>query len=56
MTTTVDDRGLINNLPNEPKAYAVAGPTASEKRSYWVMGIAGALLMAGVVTVAVWVS
>ena len=56
MTTTVDDRGLVNNLAKEPKSYAASSPTPAEQRSYWLMGIASTLLLAGVVTVAVLVS
>ena len=56
MTTTTDDRGILNNLPNEPKSYAASAPTPAEQRRYWVMGAAFLLLVAGMIALAAVVS
>jgi hypothetical protein len=38
MRYTVEDGGRLNNFAVEPKMYQAEPPTASEKRSYFILG------------------
>lgn len=56
MPYTVEDGGRLNNFPTEPKMYSAKPPTKIEQIRYLVMGIAGAILVGGLVFVAFSVS
>jgi hypothetical protein len=56
MPYTNEEGGLLNNFAREPKVYQAEPPTATEKRNYIFLGIAGALLVAGLIFVAFSVS
>ncbi len=47
-----DDDGRLNNFAKEPKVYGAEPPNKNQQRNYIIMGIAGTLLVAGLVFVA----
>jgi hypothetical protein len=56
MRYTTEDGGRLNNFAIEPKMYQAEPPTASQKRTYFIVGIAGLLLVGGLMFVAFAVS
>lgn len=56
MPYTTEDGGRLNNFANEPKMYQAAPPTSTEKRNYVILGVLALALVAGLMTVAVFVS
>lgn len=51
-----EEGGLLNNFAVEPKMYQAEPPTANQKRNFIIVGIGGAILIAGLMFVAVSVS
>lgn len=51
-----EEGGLLNNFAVEPKMYEAEPPTASQKRNYIILAIGGAVLIGGLMAVAVAVS
>jgi hypothetical protein len=47
-----EEGGILNNFAVEPKVYKAEPPTKKEQRNYLILGIGGALLVAGVIYVA----
>ena len=47
-----DDDGRLNNFAKEPKVYEAVPPNKNQQRNYITMGVAAALLVAGLVYVA----
>ena len=56
MPYTTEEGGRLNNFAAEPKVYEAEPPSASQKRNYIIFGAAAVLLLAGVLTVAVYAS
>lgn len=56
MPYTTEEGGRLNNFAKEPKMYTAEEPTKNEQRNYAIWGIVAAVLVAGVVFVAVSVS
>ena len=56
MPYTNEERGLLNNFAKEPKVYQAEPPTNSQKLTCIILGIAGVLLIGGVIFVAFSVS
>lgn len=56
MPYTTEEGGRMNNFANEPKVYEAEPPTKNEQRNYIIFGILGALLIGGVIAVAVYAS
>lgn len=56
MRYTVEDGGRLNNFAVEPKMYQAEPPTTSQKRSYLILGVLGAVLVGFLVVVAASVS
>ncbi|MDJ0532757.1 MAG: ssl1498 family light-harvesting-like protein [Xenococcaceae cyanobacterium MO_207.B15] len=56
MPYTTEDGGRLNNFANEPRMYRAEAPTSSEKRNYLILGVLGALLIGGVITIAFYAS
>jgi hypothetical protein len=56
MPYTNEEGGLLNNFAREPKVYQAEPPTDGQKRTYIILGIAGALLVGGLIFVAFAVS
>jgi hypothetical protein len=56
MPYTQESGGRLNNFANEPKMYEATPPTTAEKRNYVFLGVAGALLVSGILAIAVAVS
>ncbi len=56
MISTTDERGVINNFAKDPKTRVAEYPSPAEQRTYWLMGIATTILMAGVFAIAYAVS
>lgn len=56
MRYTVEDGGRLNNYAVEPRMYEAEPPTASDKRNYVILGVLAASLVAGVFSVAFFVS
>ncbi|MBF2057794.1 MAG: ssl1498 family light-harvesting-like protein [Cyanobacterium sp. T60_A2020_053] len=56
MPYTTEEGGRLNNFANEPKVYEAEPPTKNQKRNYVILGILGALLVGGVITITVYVS
>ena len=56
MPYTTEESGLMNNFANEPAMYEAEPPTEQQKKKYWVLGALSALLITGLVVVAVTVS
>jgi hypothetical protein len=51
-----EEGGLLNNFAIEPKMYEAEPPTQNQKRNYIILGIVGAILIGGLMFVAVAVS
>ncbi|EKV00796.1 hypothetical protein Lepto7375DRAFT_2930 [Leptolyngbya sp. PCC 7375] len=49
MPYTTEEGGRLNNFASEPKMYEAEPPTASEKRNYVILGLAGAALVVGLI-------
>ncbi len=56
MPYTTEEGGRLNNFANEPQMYTAEAPSDSEKRNYLILGVLGALLVGGVLTVAFYAS
>lgn len=56
MPYTKEEGGLVNNFAREPKVYQAEPPTNEQKRTYIFLGLAGALLVTGLIVVAFSVS
>ncbi|MCG6136622.1 MAG: ssl1498 family light-harvesting-like protein [Nostoc sp. LLA-1] len=56
MPYTNEEGGLLNNFAKEPKVYQAEPPTNEQKRNYIFLGLAGAVLVAGLIFVAFSVS
>lgn len=56
MPYTEEEGGRLNNFAREPRMYKAEPPTEPEKRNYILLGILAALLVAGVVAIAVFAS
>lgn len=56
MPYTTEEGGRLNNYANEPKMYQAEPPSQSQKMTYTVLGIVGAVLVAGVIFIAFAVS
>ncbi|WP_017300462.1 photosystem II assembly protein Psb34 [Nodosilinea nodulosa] len=56
MPYTTEDGGRLNNFASEPKMYEAEPPTASQKRTYFILGGLALALIAGLMVVAVSVS
>ncbi|NJK39095.1 MAG: ssl1498 family light-harvesting-like protein [Oscillatoriales cyanobacterium RM1_1_9] len=56
MPYTVEDGGRLNNFAQEPKVYEAEPPTQKQKRNFIILGIVGAVLIVGLIAVAIGVS
>jgi len=56
MPYTTEDGGRLNNFAAEPKVYTAEPPNSTQKRNYLIGGVAGAVLVAALVFVAIAVS
>ncbi|MGF1603364.1 MAG: photosystem II assembly protein Psb34 [Thermosynechococcaceae cyanobacterium] len=56
MISTTDERGVINNFARDPQPYAAEYPSASQQRTYWILGVVSAVFMSGILAVAFAVS
>jgi hypothetical protein len=56
MPYTTEDGGRLNNFAAEPKVYMAEPPNSTQKRNYIIGGIAGAVLVAALIFVAIAVS
>jgi hypothetical protein len=56
MPYTEEDGGRLNNFAVEPRVYQAAPPTKTEQRNYIILGVVAALLVGGLITVAVYAS
>lgn len=56
MPYTNEEGGLLNNFAKEPKIYQAEPPTNEQKRNYIFLGLAGAVLVVGLIFVAFSVS
>ncbi|KJH72841.1 photosystem II assembly protein Psb34 [Aliterella atlantica] len=56
MPYTTEEGGRLNNFAKEPTVYQAEDPTGTQKRNYVFLGIAAAVLVSGLVFVAVSVS
>ncbi|MBN3922728.1 ssl1498 family light-harvesting-like protein [Nostoc sp. NMS4] len=56
MPYTNEEGGLLNNFAREPKVYQAEPPTAGQKRTYLILGIAATALVVGLILVAFFVS
>ena len=52
MPYTTEENGRLNNFAKEPKMYGAEPPNKNQQRNYIIMGIAAAMLVAGLVYVA----
>jgi len=52
MYSTSDERGVINNFPNETKMYYSEYPANTQQRLYMVQGTLAAMLVSGFVLMA----
>ncbi|MGE5658928.1 MAG: photosystem II assembly protein Psb34 [Actinomycetota bacterium] len=52
MRYNTDEGGLLNNFAVEPKMYKAEPPNKTQQRNYILLGIAGALLVGGLIFVA----
>lgn len=50
--STVDDEGLINNFPTEPKVYPSTYPSPRQQQRYILLGAAAILFVAVLVLIA----
>ncbi|MBD2081817.1 ssl1498 family light-harvesting-like protein [Leptolyngbya sp. FACHB-17] len=51
-----EEGGLLNNFAIEPKMYEAEPPTQNQKRNYILLTIGGAILIGGLMAVAIAVS
>ncbi|HYW19145.1 MAG TPA: ssl1498 family light-harvesting-like protein [Nodularia sp. (in: cyanobacteria)] len=56
MPYTNEEGGLVNNFASEPKVYQAEPPTNNQKRTYILLGLSAAFLVAGLIFVAFSVS
>lgn len=56
MPYTTEEGGRLNNFAKEPKVYQAEPPTAQQQRNYIFLGLAGAILVGGLIFVAFSVS
>ena len=56
MPYTTEEGGRLNNFAVEPKMYRAEAPTGADKRNYLILGIGAAVLLGGLIAVAVTVS
>lgn len=56
MPYTNEEGGLLNNFAQEPKVYQAEPPTDRQKRTYIILGIVSAVLVVGLIFVAIAVS
>ncbi|MDJ0649846.1 MAG: ssl1498 family light-harvesting-like protein [Xenococcaceae cyanobacterium MO_188.B19] len=56
MPYTTEEGGRLNNFANEPEMYQAEPPNSTDKRNYLILGALGAILVGGVITVAVYAS
>lgn len=56
MPYTTEEGGRLNNFANEPEMYRAEPPNNTEKRNYLILGVLGALLVGGVITLAIYAS
>ncbi|BAY13377.1 photosystem II assembly protein Psb34 [Calothrix sp. NIES-2098] len=56
MPYTTEEGGRLNNFAREPKVYAAEPPNAGQQRTYIFLGIAGTVLVGGLIFVAFSVS
>lgn len=56
MPYTTEEGGRLNNFAAEPKVYQAAPPTKTEQRNYAILGLVAVLLVAGLITVAIYAS
>ncbi|MGK7878256.1 MAG: ssl1498 family light-harvesting-like protein [Xenococcaceae cyanobacterium] len=47
-----EEGGRLNNFAVEPKIYQAKPPTKTEQRNYIILGVAGMLLVSGLIFVA----
>ncbi|WP_373535055.1 photosystem II assembly protein Psb34 [Microcoleus sp.] len=52
MPYTTEEDGRLNNFAKEPKVYGAEPPDKNQQRNYIILGVAGFLLVAGLVYVA----
>ncbi|MDJ0728411.1 MAG: ssl1498 family light-harvesting-like protein [Crocosphaera sp.] len=56
MPYTTEEGGRLNNFAVEPKVYEAKPPSPSQQRNYIIMGVVSALLIGGLLTVAIYAS
>jgi hypothetical protein len=56
MPYTQESGGRLNNFAVEPKMYEAAPPSSDQKRNYLILGVLGAVLTVGLVSVTIFVS
>ncbi|MGF1516052.1 MAG: photosystem II assembly protein Psb34 [Elainellaceae cyanobacterium] len=56
MPYTVEEGGRLNNFAAEPKVYQAEPPNSNQKRNYIILAAGAAVLIAGVLSIAVSVS
>jgi hypothetical protein len=56
MPYTTEDGGRLNNFAVEPKVYKAEPPTKKQQVQFLILGIAGLILVSGLIFVAVAVS
>ena len=56
MPYTTEEGGRLNNFASEPEMYRAEPPNSTEKRNYLILGTLGAIIVGGVITVAVYAS
>jgi hypothetical protein len=56
MPFTEDETGLLNNFAIEPKVYEAELPSEQQKKQYKIIGAISAILLLGLIVVAVTVS
>lgn len=53
MTTTTDEKGIMNNFAREPKMYYAEAPSSNEQRRYVLWGAIATVVIAASVFTAV---
>lgn len=56
MPYTTEEGGRLNNFANEPRVYQAEPPTQAQQRNYIILGALGAILIGGVIAVAIYAS
>jgi hypothetical protein len=56
MPYTEEDGGRLNNFAVEPKMYKAEPPTKKEQLNYVILGVVGALLVGGLISLAIFAS